>query len=334
MTVFSWASAISILSLATRNLSQRMQQHSNSGVLSNAIYSESAQEASSKIAKTRRDALASLFILSSSVIPLINQPQVSQAYDVFKVVRIANPQQRLGIELTEVTVGNPSRSVVAVKSVDPFGLAARQNIEPGLVLSDFSTPKALIERIQSGPYPLDLKFVNLAAGGDAFGDMGKPLVSAEDALSLAKQNSDDSGSPSDGDSINYGYRTTVLHKPSQEKIKSRRGDVLEIQYTASYYLDGERKKLVYDSSAQRGTGLPYQFVLGSGDMVPGVDLGLYDMYPGEIRALDVPKQLGYGERGNKLFRIPGGARLYWTVELVAVNTVREGDDRTREDMNY
>mmetsp|Transcript_27231 Transcript_27231/g.35107 ORF Transcript_27231/g.35107 Transcript_27231/m.35107 type:complete len:81 (+) Transcript_27231:80-322(+) len=74
-------------------------------------------------------------------------------------------------------------------------------------------------------------------------------------------------------------------------------------------------------------------VLGSGDMLASVDQGLYDMSIGEIREIDIPSGLGYGNRGNKLFRIPPGARLFWTVELVSINTVREGDGRTREDMN-
>ena len=48
-------------------------------------------------------------------------------------------------------------------------------------------------------------------------------------------------------------------------------------YTARMILgrpSGEAVVVVYDSSAQRGTGLPYQMVLGSGDMLPGVDQGL------------------------------------------------------------
>ena len=117
---------------------------------------------------------------------------------------------------------------------------------------------------------------------------------------------------------------------------------MEIQYTASYYKNNvntaednddvnHQKIEVYDSSLQRGTGRPYQFVLGSGDMLPGVDQGLYNMCPGEIRMIDIPKQLGYGDRGNKLFRIPGGVALNWRVELVAVESVREGDGKGRED---
>jgi FKBP-type peptidyl-prolyl cis-trans isomerase len=82
----------------------------------------------------------------------------------------------------------------------------------------------------------------------------------------------------------------------------------------------------------RGTGQPYQMVLGSGDMLPGVDLGLYDMCPGETRQLEIPAALAYGARGNKAFQIPPSSNLVWTVELVSINSIRPGDGRTREEM--
>ena len=50
------------------------------------------------------------------------------------------------------------------------------------------------------------------------------------------------------------------------------------------------------------------------------------------RDLEIPPILGYGDRGNKLFDIPGGQRLYWSVQLVRVNDVAEGDQRTRDEM--
>jgi FKBP-type peptidyl-prolyl cis-trans isomerase len=112
-------------------------------------------------------------------------------------------------------------------------------------------------------------------------------------------------------------------------MKSRRGDLLEITYEARIY---RRDGPVFDSSLDRGTGQPYQFVLGSGDMIAGVDLGLYDMCAGEQRELDIPPALGFGANGNRLFGIPDGSRLVWKVELVSINAVREGDERTRDDL--
>ena len=118
------------------------------------------------------------------------------------------------------------------------------------------------------------------------------------------------------------YRIDILHSSNCDN-PSRRGNVLEIDYyTARMILgrpSGEAVVVVYDSSAQCGTGLPYQMVLGSGDMLPGVDQGLYDMCPGEVRRITIPPILGFGVKGNKLFGIPGNAALSWDIELVRIN---------------
>jgi|AntRauTorckE5430_2_1112549.scaffolds.fasta_scaffold00381_11 hypothetical protein len=278
---------------------------------------------------SRRNTIKSFLTYASSGVAtaFVIQPlQASIAYGQEKLITLSSPKQKLGLELVEVKIGNPSRVVVAVKSLDPFGFAATQNIEAGLILPEYSSAIDLSQRIKTGPYPIELKFVNLAAGGDAFGDLEKPIVTAQDALNLARQSPRD-GISNSSSASDRGFEINVVKKPNQTcKVQSRRGDVMEIQYTASYYLLGDDKKVVYDSSAQRGTGLPYQFVLGSGDMVPGVDLGLYDMCPGDQREIDIPKNLAYGDRGNKLFRIPGGARLNWSVELITINSVRFDDN--------
>jgi len=257
-------------------------------------------------------------------------------------IRLESSQQRLGIEMAEAIIGSPPRSVAIVKSLDPFGLAAKRYIESGMILkmkgdqpveSYVSNVKDIVQRIRNGPYPIDFKFMSLAAGGDAVGDLGKTLVAAEDALELAKQTSGaNSVASKDGganENRNSGYIVKVLSKSDSDvcSIRSRRGDVMEIQYTASYYNksggDNGDNLIVYDSSFQRGTGQPYQFVLGSGDMLAGVDLGLYDMCPGEVRNIEIPKSLGYGDKGNKMFRIPGDVKLVWRVELISVNSNRE-----------
>jgi hypothetical protein len=121
-------------------------------------------------------------------------------------------------------------------------------------------------------------------------------------------------------------------------IQSRSGNVMEIVYEARYIAnnnnvmtsrrssndpDSQNIPVLYDSSAQRGTGLPYQFVLGSGDMLPGVDQGLYNTCPGEIRILTIPPALAYGNRGNALFGIPPNSILIWNVEVIAINGIRK-----------
>ena len=44
-------------------------------------------------------------------------------------------------------------------------------------------------------------------------------------------------------------------------------------------------------------GKTYDVVLGAGQMVQGMEVGLKDMCVGEKRILVIPPHLGYGERG-------------------------------------
>ena len=67
-------------------------------------------------------------------------------------------------------------------------------------------------------------------------------------------------------------------------------------------------------------------------MLAGVDLGLYDMCPGEVRRLTIPSRIAYGTRGNAAFHIPPHSDLEWTVELVAANSMRADSEYTRDEL--
>ena len=249
-------------------------------------------------------------------------------------VAVEKAGERLGLELYDVMIGTPSRPVVAIKSIVASNSKNRY-LQPGLVLRDFSSATQVQERLANGPFPVRLVFRNLAAEGDAISDLGTPIVTAQDALNLARRTTTSTAEATgdqtvvDRASPSSTYQVSVLEQTTC-RIESRRVDVLEIIYEAHV---GGPEGPIYDSSLQRGTGQPYQMVLGSGDMLPGVDQGLYNMCPGEVRGLDIPPQLAYGSRGNKLFRIPPNASLYWKVELVSVNSVIKGDNsRSRDDM--
>ena len=235
-------------------------------------------------------------------------------------ITLNSNNEKLGLELYDVVLAANNKPTVAIKSIRDQ--SKTRYLQPGMILPEFSSSLQVIERIQSGPYPIQIKFRNLAAGGDAISDMGTPIVSAADALRLA------STSTPTNLARNSEYHMTIQRKPPSCVITSRRNDVLEINYVARLLSNGA----VYDSSSSRGTGQPYQMVLGSGDMLPGVDQGLYDRCPGEQRILQIPPSLGYGARGNKLFKIPPDAAIEWTVELVSVNGQKEGDTRTRDEI--
>merc|ERR1712004_293209 len=98
--------------------------------------------------------------------------------------------------------------------------------------------------------------------------------------------------------------------PELCKIKSRKGDVLSMHYTGSLD-DGS----VFDSSIPRGQ--PFQFTMGTGQVIKGWDQGLIGMCEGKKRKLVIPAYLGYGDRGAPP-KIPGGATLTFEVELLKI----------------
>lgn len=46
------------------------------------------------------------------------------------------------------------------------------------------------------------------------------------------------------------------------------------------------------------TGHPQWFVLGVGQIIKGLDIGMTDMCPGEKRKITVPPALAFGENGK------------------------------------
>jgi FKBP-type peptidyl-prolyl cis-trans isomerase len=223
--------------------------------------------------------------------------------------------------------------VVAIRRVVETSRRNR-SLQEGMIVKDFDSAQQVMEKLKHGPYPLKLDFVNLAAGGDAFNDLGGTIVTPKDALQLAEKTTTGDSSPSsssnNSNNENHFSMTTIERPPkTQCAMESRRGDVLEINYEA-VYVGRDGKKVTYDASIFRGTGLPYQLVLDSGDMIPGVDQGLYDMCPGETRELKIPPLLGYSSAGTQIFNIPPDYhRLEWKVELVSIDTTVRADNNVQ-----
>jgi FKBP-type peptidyl-prolyl cis-trans isomerase len=87
------------------------------------------------------------------------------------------------------------------------------------------------------------------------------------------------------------------------------GSRVVVHYTGKF-TNGQ----VFDSSVTRGE--PFQFTLGSGQVIKGWDEGIEGMRVGGKRTLTIPPELGYGP--NDYGPIPGNSTLIFDVELLKV----------------
>ena len=89
------------------------------------------------------------------------------------------------------------------------------------------------------------------------------------------------------------------------------GKKVKVDYTG--WLTTGKK---FDSSV--GTGHPFEFTLGAGQVIKGWDEGVAGMKVGGKRQLRIPPDLGYGAQGTPGGPIPPNATLIFDVRLIAV----------------
>jgi peptidylprolyl isomerase len=92
------------------------------------------------------------------------------------------------------------------------------------------------------------------------------------------------------------------------------GQICVMHYTGWLYVNGAKGKK-FDSSHDRGQ--PFEFPIGTGQVIPGWDEGVATMKVGGKRTLIIPPELGYGARGAGGV-IPPNSWLIFDVELLGV----------------
>jgi len=93
-----------------------------------------------------------------------------------------------------------------------------------------------------------------------------------------------------------------------------KGKVVQVNYTGWLYVDGKRGTK-FDSSFDRN--MPFEFILGARQVIPGWDEGVEGMKVGGKRELIIPPDLAYGSRAVGGV-IPANSTLEFEVELLKV----------------
>ena len=88
------------------------------------------------------------------------------------------------------------------------------------------------------------------------------------------------------------------------------GDTLVVHYVGTLF-NGK----VFDSS--KGRNVPFEFVLGDGQVIKGWDVGMVGMRVGGVRKLAIPPGEAYGDPGVPP-TIPPRSPLYFKVELLGI----------------
>lgn len=96
---------------------------------------------------------------------------------------------------------------------------------------------------------------------------------------------------------------------------AQRGAHLTVHFVGASWSSGQE----FDATWDRGQ--PYSFTLGEGEVIPAWDEGLVGMREGGRRALIVPPEFAYGDRGSAAGIAPGET-IVFIVDLLEVDAER------------
>ncbi|MEQ2294349.1 Peptidyl-prolyl cis-trans isomerase fkbp7 [Ameca splendens] len=115
------------------------------------------------------------------------------------------------------------------------------------------------------------------------------------------------------DELDDQVKIEVLVKPEECSRKSKKGDLINAHYDGFLAKDGSQ---FYCSRSDK-EGHPQWFVLGVGQVIKGLDIGMMDMCAGEKRKLTVPSALAFGQTGKG--PVPPNTTVVFEVEVLSVS---------------
>jgi FKBP-type peptidyl-prolyl cis-trans isomerase len=154
---------------------------------------------------------------------------------------------------------------------------------------------------------IDVSRRSFVQSASAAATVGGILGSTSNVLPAMAEDTDDGGFTTTESGLQY-----KVVQEGNGAIPSP-GQTVKAHYTG--WLDGFGSEKKFDSSRDRGR--PFTFAVGKGQVIRGWDEAFSTMKVGERRQLILPARLAYGDRGAGGI-IPGGATLYFDVELLGI----------------
>ena len=113
--------------------------------------------------------------------------------------------------------------------------------------------------------------------------------------------------PINNNVMENNLKTTILKPGTGDEAVN--GTMVTVNYTG-WLVNGTK----FDSSLDRNR--PLEFTLGAGEVIEGWEKGVLSMKVGEIRRLEIPAEMAYGDRDLGI--IPPNSDLVFEVELLKV----------------
>lgn len=104
---------------------------------------------------------------------------------------------------------------------------------------------------------------------------------------------------------------TYIDKKLGSGLPATKGDIIRVHYIGRLQSTGE----IFDRS-QKTKG-PFEFKLGTKEVIPGWDIGIVGMRMGGSRTLTIPPEKAYGKRGVPP-DIPPYSTLIFDIHLVEI----------------
>ena len=197
-----------------------------------------------------------------------------------------------------------SKAKVIVPSARAFGEVGRKNNQGMEIIAPFS------------PVIYDVEVLEVKTKAEH-------EKAAKEEEAKAKKAADDAKNNESGLIAKYVKDNKITVKPTAsglyyiEKVKGTgakavKGKKVKVHYTGRLF-NGK----VFDSSLDRKPSTPYEFVLGTNQVIAGWDEGIALMNVGGKATLIVPSALGYGAQGGGAV-IPPFSPLVFDVELIEV----------------